>query len=146
MAGLAANEDAPHRAGIADPLARRAALDFCRRRIGEIGQMSLAGVDDQHAGVARRRQHRADRLHRARELRDIVAERFAKAARLHEVALHVDDDERGGGPVEIDRLRLGDDDAVPLAFAMPRAPNERILIQASGLCHCVQRGSPRMRN
>jgi hypothetical protein len=51
---FAANEDAAHRPGIADPQGRRAALDLGRRRIGKIGQMALAGVHDQHAGRARR--------------------------------------------------------------------------------------------
>ncbi len=45
-----------------------------------------------------------DRLHRARQLRDVIAERFAEAAGLHEIALHVDDEKRGLGPVERDRL------------------------------------------
>ena len=49
---------------------------------------------------------RRDRLHRARELADIIAERFAETARLHEIALHVDDEKRGRRPVELDRLRL----------------------------------------
>ena len=109
MAGLAADQDAPHRAGIADAQGRRAALDLGRRRVGQIGQMALAGVHDQHAGIARRIQHGRDRLHRARKLRDVVAERFAEAARLQEIALHVDDEKRRRRPVEIDRLRLRGD-------------------------------------
>jgi hypothetical protein len=37
--------------------------------------------------------------------------------------------------------------AAPLAFAMNRTPNERTLAEAKqGLCHCVQRGSQRMRH
>ena len=106
VAGLAANENAPHRAGIADAQGRRAALDLGRRRVRQIGQMALAGVHDQHAGLTRRIQHGRDRLHRPRELADVIAERFAKAARLHEIALHVDDEKRGRRPVERDRLRL----------------------------------------
>ena len=96
MAGLAADQDSPHRAGIADALARRAALDLGRRRIGEIGQVALAGVDDQHAGGARGVQHVGAGRDRARQLRDIVAQRLAEAAGLEEIALHVDDDKRGG--------------------------------------------------
>ena len=69
VAGFAANENAPHRAGIADAQGRRAAFDLGRRRVGQIGQMAFAGVHDQHAGLARRIQHRRDRLHRPRELR-----------------------------------------------------------------------------
>jgi hypothetical protein len=87
------------------------ALDLGRRRIGEIGQMALAGVDHQHPHRACRRQHRADRLDRARKPADVIAERLAEAAGLHKVALHVDNDERGGRPVERDRLRLGDERA-----------------------------------
>jgi hypothetical protein len=71
--------------------------------------MALAGVDDQHAHVARGFEHGADRLHRACELAHIIAERLAKAARLHEVALHVDDQKRRRRPVEIDRCGFGDD-------------------------------------
>ncbi len=104
MAGFAADQDPPHRSGIADAQARRAAFDFGRRRVGQIGQMAFAGVHDQHAGIARSIQHRRDRLHRARELRDIIAQRCTEAAGLHEIALHVDDEECGLGPVELDRL------------------------------------------
>ncbi len=45
--------------------------------------------------------------------RDVVAERLAEAARLHEVALHVDDEKRGRSPVEALSVGsgLGDDDA-----------------------------------
>ena len=108
--------------------ARRAALDLGRRRVGQIGQMALAGVHDQHAHRARRGQHRADRLHRARQLRDVVAERFAEAAGLHEVALHVDDDERGRRPIQIDRLRLGGDRATLdlLEFMPCDAPGRKL--------------------
>ena len=68
--------------------------------------MALAGMYDQHAGCARRIQHGGDRLHRPRELADVIAKRFAKTARLHEIALHVDDEKRGRRPIEHDRLRL----------------------------------------
>ncbi len=68
--------------------------------------MALAGVHDQHAGFARRGEHGRDRLHCTRKLRDVVAERFAEAARLHEIALHVDDEKRGRRPVEFDRRWL----------------------------------------
>jgi len=51
-------------------------------------------------------------LHRPRKLRDVVAQRFAEAAGLHEITLHVDDDKRRTRPVEIDRLRLRGDGAI----------------------------------
>ncbi len=41
--------------------------------------------------------------------RDVVAERVAEAARLEEVALHVDDDQRGGGRVEFEGIGLSVD-------------------------------------
>ncbi|MGY4426647.1 hypothetical protein ACVWY2_009096 [Bradyrhizobium sp. JR6.1] len=68
--------------------------------------MALAGMDHEQAGVARRGEDGGDRLHRAGELADVVAERLAEAPSLHEIALHVDDDERGLAPVERDRRRL----------------------------------------
>ena len=109
MARLAANEDAAHRAGIADAQGWRAALDLGRRRIGQIGQMTLAGMHDEQSNFAGCVQHRRDWLHRARKLRDVVAQRFAEATGLHEIALHVDDQQRRGRPVEIDRRRLRGD-------------------------------------
>ena len=68
--------------------------------------MTFAGVHDQHASLPRRIQHRGDRLYRPRELTDIIAERFTETARLHEIALHVDDEKRGRRPVELNRPRL----------------------------------------
>ena len=56
--------------------------------------MALAGMDDQQAGGAPRRQQPAVRLDRAAQLRDVVAQHFAEAAGLEEVALHVDDQQR----------------------------------------------------
>ena len=73
--------------------------------------MAFAGVHHQHAGLARCIQDGCDRLHRTRKLRNIVAERFTEAAGLHEIALHVDDQKRGGGPVERDGHRLRGDRA-----------------------------------
>ena len=107
---------------------RRAALDLGRRRIGQIGPMAFAGVDDQHAVVARRRRARLAIGSTARaQLRDVVAERLAEAAGLEKVALHVDDDE---APWSTSRVRSA---PAPqrcaqrrtLEFAMMRAPNER---------------------
>lgn len=75
--------------------ARLTAFDLGRRRIGKIGQMAFAGMDHQHAHVARGLEHVRDRLHGARQLRHVIAQRFAEAAGLHEVALHVDDQKCG---------------------------------------------------
>jgi hypothetical protein len=109
--GFTADQDPAHRPGIADPLARRAALDLGRRRVGQIRQMTLAGVHDQHAAGACGLQHRRYRLHRPRQLGDVVAQRFAEPSGLHEIALHVDDQKGRGRPVEIDRLRFCGDRA-----------------------------------
>jgi hypothetical protein len=68
--------------------------------------MAFAGVHDQHTGLTRRVQHGRNRLDRARELADVVTERLAETTRLHEIALHVDDEKRGRCPVEHDRPRL----------------------------------------
>ena len=56
--------------------------------------MPLAGMDDQHAQFASLAEDVLARPDGSLELGDVVAERLAEAARLEEVALHVDDDER----------------------------------------------------
>jgi hypothetical protein len=60
-------------------------------------------VHHHHPGFARGFQDRGDRGDGAGELRHVVAERLAEAAGLHEIALHVDDDERCRAPVDRDR-------------------------------------------
>ena len=47
--------------------------------------------------------------HRGGEARYVVAKRFTEAARLQEVALHVDDDERGSVKVDSYGGRFGFD-------------------------------------
>ena len=109
VAGLAADQDAAHRPGVADAHRGRAALDLGRRRIGEIRAVAFARVDDQQACGARRVEHRFAGADRGLQQRHVVAERFAEAARLEKVALHVDDDERGPFELDGERLRLGGD-------------------------------------
>ena len=65
----------------------------CRREVGKIGSMPLAGMDDEEAGIAPRLEQSAVRFDRAPKLRDVVAKHFAEAARLEKIPLHVDDDE-----------------------------------------------------
>ena len=105
VAELAANENAVHRPRRADAQRGLAALELGARGVGEIGTMPLAGVDHQEVGRARRIEHPAAGDDRPAEQRYVVAQRLPEAARLEEIALHVDDDE--GGPVEIDRNGLG---------------------------------------
>jgi hypothetical protein len=69
-------------------------------------------MDDKNSGFARYAEYGSDRSYRARQLRDVIAKRFAEAAGLQEIALHVDDDERSLRPIEINRAGLGYDDAV----------------------------------
>ena len=99
-ARLAAHQDAPARARIADPgadLARAPAL--VGRQVGEVGTMALAGVEDRVPAVPQRRQHRPDRLDRRAGQRQVVAHPIDIAALAAEVGLHVDDDQRRvGGP------------------------------------------------
>src|ERR1051326_450024 len=86
------------------------ALDLGGRRVREIRQVPLARVDDEQPAPARRREHLAARFDRSGEARHVVAERLAEPARLEEIALHVDDDQRGAVEVDRDRLRLGVDE------------------------------------
>ena len=69
-------------------------------------QMPFTGVPTQNSRRPRGAKYSGARRDRARQLRDVVAERFAEAPGFEEVALHVDDDQRRCGPVELDRLRL----------------------------------------
>jgi hypothetical protein len=97
---------------------RIAALDFQRRRIGKIRAMALAGMNHQHAVLARRLQHRADRLDRGGQQRHVVAKGCAEATRLQKVALHIDDDEHGARHVDLDGIWLGFD---PDWHSIPRS-------------------------
>ncbi len=65
----------------------------------------------------------ADRFDRRLQQRDVVAERGAEAARLQEVALHVDDDERRPADVDLKRIRFGLD---PDWHSIPRSRREEL--------------------
>src|SRR5258707_259980 len=80
VVGLAANEDAAHRAGGADAVFRIAALDLVRRRIGQIGPMPFAGVDDQHVEAARSCKHRLTWRDGGLQPRHVITERGAETA------------------------------------------------------------------
>ena len=69
--------------------------------------MAFARVDDQYAQAARGTEHVAARPDRGLQLRHVVAERFAEAARLQEIALHVDDNQSGFVEIDGERRRLG---------------------------------------
>ena len=89
------------------------------RRLGS-PRLSLAGGQSDRSGTCPSRvwitvrptaravvQHLLERGDDGLQVADVVAERLAEAARLDEVALHVDDHQRGGGGVERERVRLG---------------------------------------
>jgi hypothetical protein len=95
------------------------AFDLRFRRIRQVGPVAFAGMDHQHVDGARRREHRLAGRDRAREQRDIVAERLAEAARLEEIALHVDDDQRGAGQIERHCLGLGLDRGAHACLPIP---------------------------
>src|SRR3546814_11855503 len=59
------------------------------------------------AGGATRRKQRCERRDRPAQLRDVIAQRVAEAARFHEVALHVDDQHRGPVGLQIELIWLG---------------------------------------
>jgi hypothetical protein len=71
--------------------------------------MPLAGVDHEEPRLPRVLQHWPRRRNRAAQLADIVTERFAEAAGLEKIALHVDDDERRSRRLEGEFVRLGFD-------------------------------------
>ena len=83
-------------------------------------RVSLAGGQSDRSGrwpsrvwmtsmplLAGRVQHPLRGLDGGEQQRGVVAELLAEPAGQDEVALHVDDDERRGGRVELDRERLG---------------------------------------
>ncbi len=68
-------------------------------------------------------------FNRPRQLRDVVAQRFAEAAGLHEITLHVDDDERRAR--QFNSIDSGSAATTPLKdcfeFAMTSTPHAREL-------------------
>ncbi len=82
---------------------------FARGAIGQVGPMSFARVDHEQPLVAGPVEQRTARADGALQQRYVVAERLTEAARFEEVALHVDDDQRGAIEVELDGLGFGFD-------------------------------------
>ena len=99
VAELAADQDAALGPGSAD-----AALEACRAPAWPAGSrvmsaaVALARVDHQHARRPRGGEQRLSGSTTRRSRRDVVAEPLAEAARLEEVALHVDDHQRRRAP------------------------------------------------
>ena len=106
--GFAADQDAAHRAR------RRRSHGAARRAIFLAGGRSARSgrwpsrvwMTSSPAARARREQP-AVRLDRAAQLRHVIAEHFAEAARLEEIALHVDDQQRAMRRRERELVRFG---------------------------------------
>ena len=106
---LAAHEDTPHRPAIADARRQVSSPALRRRTVAQIGPVAFTRVDDRQAVTPERHEHPARRRHRAAKVPDVVAQHLAEAAALEEVALHVDDEQRGGRGVADELVRLGVD-------------------------------------
>ena len=107
VAGLAAHQNAAHWAGVADGRGAAAANFLGRRQIGEVGSMTLARMENRKAGGAPRREKLLVWFDGAPQLRNVIAEHFAEAARLEKIALHVDDQERAMLWRERELVRFG---------------------------------------
>ena len=132
-AGLAAHQHAAARAGVADTGADlpRAPL-LVGGQVGEIGPMSLAGVDDVKALLAHHREQLLDRLDRRAGQRQVIAHLVDIAADAAEIGLHVDDDERGvlRAQIAIIGPRIGFGFDVALGHGL--APAYRVMDSSAG--------------
>jgi len=106
VTGLASNQDPAHGTAIADARLQAAARFFRRRTVGEIGPVPFASVHDQEPALARSPQHAAGRRHRAAQPGHVVSERLPEAAGVDEIALEVDQEERGRPRLERERVRF----------------------------------------
>ena len=63
-------------------------------QVAQVGLVRLKGVDYRYTAYTRRREHSGGRSEAAAKRGDVVAEGMAKAARVEEVALPINHDER----------------------------------------------------
>ncbi len=98
-----------------------------------VGTVAFPRMDDEDRGFARRRQHLAAGLDRGFEQSDVVAERLAEAARLQEIALHIDDNERGAGKIDADVLGSAVIWVIMMSLSVRRARCKRAFAQRSAL-------------
>ena len=112
-ARFAAHEKAAERPDLAD--LQEAGLDqrgAMRRQVGKVGPVALPRVDDGEAGAPRGRQEASRLGHRRADAAEVVAHGGEVAVIVDEVALHVDEDERGavGGETAMgEAVRRGSD-------------------------------------
>ena len=84
------------------------APDFLsRRQVRQIWSVAFPRMQNRKTGGAPRPQKPSVRFDRAAQLRNVVAEHFAEAAWLEEVALHVDDQERAMLGSERESIGIG---------------------------------------
>jgi len=79
---------------------------FCRRQICQIRSMSLSRVDYLQTGRSPGGKQFSIWIYGAAQLRDIVSEHLAKSARLKKVPLHVNNEERTAGGLELEFVRF----------------------------------------
>src|SRR6185436_16488732 len=106
VAVFAPHQDAPHRSGVADAVLQPAAQLLARGQVGKVRAVPLARMDHEHPAAARRVEYLARGRDRFAQQRDVVAERLAEAARVDEVALHVDDDQCSACRLELELVGL----------------------------------------
>jgi hypothetical protein len=109
VAPLAVHQNPSHRTLGADAHRGVAAVQLCGRTVGQVRPVAFPCVQDADPVAARPVEQRAHRGHDGAETRDVVAERRAEAPGLDEVALHVDDDQRGAPRLEPVGIRLRGD-------------------------------------
>src|SRR5579863_2607335 len=101
VSGFAAHKDATHRTGIADASRAATANLLSERQVGQIRAMTFSCVQHLQTGGTPRVEQFLVGLDGTTELRDIVAEHFAKSAWLKKIPLHVDNDQCGFRRYEI---------------------------------------------
>ena len=94
--------------------------------------MPLARVDHEEAEAAGGVEHGAARRDGRGQSRDVVAQRFPEAARLQEITLHIDHDERGPIELDLDRTRLAVDEDPHGTSCITEIERDRT---AQALCH-----------
>jgi hypothetical protein len=107
VAVLATHEDAPHRPWIADAVVELAPGLLGGRQVAQVWAVALTGVHDEHPELAGRFQHALGGRDGGTKQRDVVPQRLAEATGIDEIALHVDDYQRGRLQIKIELVRLG---------------------------------------
>ena len=101
VAPLAAHQQAAERPRAADGRAgTQAALQLLGRAVGQVGQVTLAGVKDRHSDTACRGQESLNLQNRPGQARHVKPGAVGIATRRAEVTLHVNHQQRAAGRIE----------------------------------------------